>query len=72
MFHIFPVVITVNFDQNTYKVNEADRYAQLVLIFDNPSSTDVNVTVFSDDRSATGKHLIIMTRVLKDLNLKGK
>ncbi|XP_065900323.1 adhesion G-protein coupled receptor V1-like [Dysidea avara] len=45
---------TMKFNQSTYNVDEDDAPAQLVLILSNPSSTDITISVFSTDRSATG------------------
>jgi len=49
------VAPTVNFSQSAYNVDEGDGPAQPVLILSNPSSTDITVSVFSTDGSATGK-----------------
>ena len=49
-------VITVNFDQTVYNVDEDDGSAQPVLVLSNPSSTDITVVVFSTDGSATGEY----------------
>ncbi|XP_065899383.1 adhesion G-protein coupled receptor V1-like [Dysidea avara] len=45
---------TINFNQSTYNVDEDDGPAQPVLVLSNPSSTDITISVFSTDRSATG------------------
>ena len=49
-------VITVNFDQTVYNVDEDDGSAQPVLVLSNPSSTDITVVVFNTDGSATGEY----------------
>ena len=51
---------TLKFNQSTYSVNEDDGPAQPVLVLSNPSSTDVAISVFSTDRSATGKIVYIV------------
>ena len=52
-WHIAP---TVYFNQSTYNVDEDDGPAQPVLVLSNPSSTDITISVFSTDGSATGKN----------------
>ena len=49
------LVITVNFNQSTYSVDEDDGPAQPVLVLSNPSSTDITVQVRSIDITATGE-----------------
>ncbi|XP_065905004.1 uncharacterized protein [Dysidea avara] len=49
-----PTAPTVNFNQSTYNVDESDGPAQPVLVLSNPSSTDITISVFSTDGSATG------------------
>ena len=49
------VAPTTNFNQSTYNVGEDDGPAQPVLVLSNPSSTDITISVFSTDGSATGK-----------------
>ena len=56
ILYIFSVVVTVKFDKARYQVNETDKYVELFLVFNIPSSSDINITVFSKDKSATGKH----------------
>ena len=54
--HLAP---TVNFNQLVYNVDEDDGPAQPVLVFSNPSSTDITISVFSTYRSATGKDTLL-------------
>ena len=49
------VVPTVKFVRSKYRVSEDKGPAQPVLVLSNPSSTDITISVFSTDRSATGK-----------------
>ena len=49
------IAITVTFDQSTYSIDEDDGPAQPVLVFSNPSSTDITVQVRSNDITATGE-----------------
>ena len=51
----------MKFNQSTYNVDEDDGPAQPVLVLSNPSSTDITISVFSTDGSATGKDNIINT-----------
>ena len=55
----FTTVSTVTFNQSTYNVDEDDGPAQLVLVLSNPSSTDITISVFSTDGSATGKDTLL-------------
>ena len=48
------IAITVEFTQQAYTVAERSAVAQPELIFSNPSYTDINITVFNMDISATG------------------
>ena len=43
------------FSNTTYSVDENDGPAQPVLVLSNPSSMDIEVTVNSNDGSATGE-----------------
>ena len=55
-FHhcIYCIAITVMFNETTYSVDEDDGPAQLVLVLNDPSSIEFNVTVFNTDVSTTG------------------
>ena len=57
----FIIAPTINFNQSTYNVDEDDGPAQPVLVLSNPSSTDINISVFSTDGSATGKDTVHCT-----------
>ena len=57
--YAFNIAPTVNFNQSTYNVDEDDGPAQPVLVLSNPSSTDIIVSVFSTDGSATGKDTLL-------------
>ena len=50
---------TVTINQSTYNVDEDDGPAQPVLVLSNPSSTDITISVFSTDGSATGKDTLL-------------
>ena len=52
---LYLVAITVRFSETTYSVDEDDGPARPVIILSNPSSMNFNVTVNSNDVSATGK-----------------
>ena len=56
--HLAPIV---TFTQSTYNVDEDDGPVQPVLILSNPSSTDITISVFSTDGSATGKDTLLPT-----------
>jgi len=56
ILHIAPTVI---FNQSTYNVIEDDGPVQPVLVLSNPSSTDITISVFSNDESATGKDTLL-------------
>jgi len=59
MYNIFLctyLAVTVSFNQSTYIVDENDGPAQPVLVFSNPSSADITVTVIDVSGSATGKN----------------
>ena len=56
------IVPIINFNQSwqsTYNVDEDDGSAQPVLVLSNPSSTDITISVFSTDGSATGKDTLL-------------
>ena len=55
----FIIVPTVTFNQSSYNVDEDDGPAQPVLVLSNPSSTDITISVFSTDGSATGKNTLL-------------
>ena len=55
----FTIAPTTNFTQSTYHVDEDDGPAQPVLVLSNPSSTDIIISVFSTDGSATGKDTLL-------------
>lgn len=46
--------IMVNFNESVYHVDENNGPAQLVLLFNNPSSTDITIEVLNTDIKATG------------------
>lgn len=48
------VVISVNFSKSTYKINESNGTACLVLVLSDPSSFDITIQVNSTDGLATG------------------
>ena len=47
-------VSILRFTQSTYRVNEADRSVQLVLVLSQPATTNITVIVSSIDKSAKG------------------
>ena len=49
----------MKFNQSTYNVDEDDGPVQPVLLLSNPSSTDITISVFSTDGSATGKDTLL-------------
>ena len=49
------VVVAVSFEQAEYQINENREYVQLSLVFDNPSSADINAAVVAEDGSAIGE-----------------
>ena len=53
------IACTVRFEQTTYSVDEDDGPAQPLLVFSNPSSTNITVKVFNTDESATGEYWTI-------------
>ena len=58
----YNIVPIINFNQSwqsMYNVNEDDGPAQPVLVLSNPSSTDITISVFSTDGSATGKDTLL-------------
>ena len=55
-FYVF-IVRTVRFTQSTYRVNEGDRSAQIVLVLSHPASTNIIVTLSSIDKSAKGTYI---------------
>ena len=55
IYIIIFVAIKVRFNDSTYRVSESDGLVQPVLLFSNPSSTDITVRVISTNNNATGK-----------------
>ena len=51
----------VAFSQSHYSIVEDKGSLEIVLIVNNPSTTDMVVKVFSIDGSATGKNLLLLT-----------
>ena len=49
------LVIIVEFDQSTYRVNEDDGSIQIFLVLSNPSSFVIIADVLSTSDSATGE-----------------
>ena len=64
MMHLFPIAITVMFNQTMYSVIEGNGPAQPVLVLSNPSSTPFNVTVTSTNGSATGEYCSILINTI--------
>ena len=56
---VLNVAPTIDFNQSKYNVDEDDGPAQPVLVLSNPSSTDITISVFSTDGSATGKDTLL-------------
>ena len=56
---LFIIALTIYFNQSTYHGDEDDGPAQPVLVLSNPSSTDITISVFSTDGSATGKDTLL-------------
>ena len=52
--HIFFIVLTVFFDQSSYRVNENRGLVVLALILSSPSSTDITVQVNDNSITAMG------------------
>ena len=50
-----PLAITVTFNQSSYNVNEELVAVQPVLLFSNPSQSDITIQVVSTNISASGK-----------------
>ena len=44
----------MNFNESLYRVDENNGPAQLVLVFDHPSSTDITIEVLNTDITASG------------------
>ena len=55
---LFIIAPTIYFNPN-YHGDEDDGPAQPVLVLSNPSSTDITISVFSTDGSATGKDTLL-------------
>ena len=51
----FSLAITVTFEQPTYSVSEELITVQPVLVFSNPSQSDITVQVMNTDVSTSGK-----------------
>ena len=60
IFFLFLLAITVSFEQSTYSVNENAGPAQPVLVLSDPLSTDITVSVYNTDGSATGEYCSIL------------
>ena len=58
IFNIQLLDITVNFEQITYNVAEANGLVNPVLVLSNPSSTNITVEILSTEGSATGKYSV--------------
>ena len=52
--YVFSLAITVSFEQSAYSVNEELIMVQPVLIFSNPSQSDITVQVMNTDVSTSG------------------
>ena len=65
--YIYPYVVdaTINFEQQTYNVNETDEIVEFALVLSNPSSTNISVQISSTDGSATGKQLTISCKIIE-------
>ena len=60
IFFLFLLVIMVSFKHSTYSVNENAGSAQPVLVLSDPLSTDITVSVYNTDVSATGEYCSIL------------
>ena len=47
--------ITIRFNQSSYSVDEDDGVVQPILVFSNPSSTNITVYVRNNSNNATGE-----------------
>ena len=65
------IVIKVRFKDSTYRVSESDGLVQPVLLFNNPSSTDITVHIRNTDNNATGKviHIIQLHHIISIIGL---
>ena len=52
------------FSQTLYSVNENAGSAQLILNLSNPSPTEIIVTVYNTNRSASGKYMLYNNSIL--------
>ena len=50
------LVISVNFSQSTYMVDENNGIVQFTALLSNPSSSDITIEVYSIDGTATGEY----------------
>ena len=60
IFFLFLLVIMVSFKHSTYSVNENAGPAQPVLVLSDPLSTDITISVYNTDGSATGEYCSIL------------
>ena len=57
------LVISVNFSQSSYMVDENNEMVQFSVLLSNPSSSDIAIEVYSSDGTATGKYVLIYIRM---------
>jgi len=53
---LYPIAITIMFNQSMYSVIESERAAQPTLVLSNPSSSAFTVQVTNTNGSATGEY----------------
>lgn len=53
------IVPTVSFEDLAYNVHEYSELVEPVLVLSNPSKSDIIISVFSTDGTATGEHNFI-------------
>ena len=58
VFHI--AAVNINFEESSYYVNEKNRLVWPVLIFSNPSSTSITLTILNIDDTATGMYSLVI------------
>ena len=59
--------IIVNFNESVYRVDENNGPAELVLVFNYPSSTDITIEVLNTDIKASGINIVTLLLLACDM-----
>ena len=63
--------MSISFNQSIYIVNENERLVEVVLVLSNSAEIDIIVQVGTNDKTATGEHLISINIIIISNDITG-